>query len=170
MYYCDVEKDCPQADGDEPAGEWAITHDSAHDVLVNKKSNAMLVFPLCPSSAVVSQSSSISFHRVQGCSICTCQFRVLVPGVSLQLLASLCSLFHDQTPKKDILSVQRDWNAKVGKNTIENWQGICGPFCNDDTNERGIRLLEFATFNVPVLANTSGHHKASRRWTWHSPN
>ena len=31
-------------------------------------------------------------------------------------------------------------------------------------------LLEFATFNDLVLANTFGHHKASRRWTWHSPN
>ena len=37
------------------------------------------------------QSSSISFHRVQGCSICTCPFRVLVPEVSLQLFVSLCS-------------------------------------------------------------------------------
>ena len=33
------------------------------------------------------------------------------------------------------------------KDASENWQGICGPFCNDDTNERGIRLLEFAIFN-----------------------
>ena len=31
-------------------------------------------------------------------------------------------------------------------------------------------LLEFATFNDFVLANTFGHHKAFRRWTWHSPN
>ena len=51
-----------------------------------------------------------------------------------------------------------------------NWQGICGPFCNDDTNERGLRFLVFATFNDLVFANTSGRHKASRRWTWHSPN
>ena len=35
---------------------------------------------------------------------------------------------------------------------------------------RGLRLLELATFNDLVLANTSGHHKASKRWTWHSPN
>ena len=66
--------------------------------------------------------------------------------------------------------VQGDWNAKVGRNACENWQAICGPFCFDDTNERGLRLLEFATFNDLVLANTFGHHKASRRWTWHSPN
>ena len=76
----------------------------------------------------------------------------------------------DQTPKKDILVVQADWNTKVGRDACGNWQGICGPFCNDDTNERGLRLLEFATFNDLVLTNTFGHHKASRRWTWHSQN
>ena len=47
----------------------------------------------------------------------------------------------DHTPKTDILVVQGDWNAKVGKDACGNWQGICGPFCNDDTNERGLRLL-----------------------------
>ena len=77
---------------------------------------------------------------------------------------------NDPKPKEDILVVQGDWNAKVGKDACGNWQGICGPFCNDDTNERGLRLLEFAIFNDLVLANTLGHHKASRRWTWHSPN
>ena len=32
--------------GDEPAGDWVTSHDSVHDVLVNRKSNAMLVFIL----------------------------------------------------------------------------------------------------------------------------
>ena len=76
----------------------------------------------------------------------------------------------DQTPKKDILVVQGDWNAKVGGDACGNWQGICGPFCNDDTNERRLGLLEFATFNDLVLANTFDNHKASRRWIWHRPN
>ena len=58
-----------------------------------------------------------------------------------------------------ILVVQGDWNAKVGKDACGNWQGICGPFCSDDTNERGLRLLGFATFNDLVLANTFDHHK-----------
>ena len=44
----------------------------------------------------------------------------------------------DQTPKKYILVVQGDWNAKVGRDACGNWQGICGPFCNNDTNERGL--------------------------------
>ena len=44
--YCDVERDGPQVDGDEPAGDWATSHDCFHDVLVNKKSSAMLMFIL----------------------------------------------------------------------------------------------------------------------------
>ena len=55
----------------------------------------------------------------------------------------------DQTPKKDIL--------------------VCAPYCNVETNERGLRLLEFATFPNLVLTNTFGPHKPSRRWTWHIP-
>ena len=75
----------------------------------------------------------------------------------------------DQTPKKDILVVQGDWNTKVGKDACGKRQGICGPFCNGDTNERGLRLLEFATYNNPVLANAFGLQKASRKWTWPTP-
>ena len=60
----------------------------------------------------------------------------------------------DQTPNKSIFVVQGDWNAKAGKDACENWQDICGPFCNDDTNERGLRLLEFDTLKDLVLANT----------------
>ena len=76
----------------------------------------------------------------------------------------------DKTLKKDILVVQGDWNAEVGKDACGNWQGICGPFSIDDTNEMGLRLLEFANFNDLVLANTFDHHKATRRWIWHSLN
>ena len=56
----------------------------------------------------------------------------------------------DQTPRKGILAVQGDWNAKVGKDTCVNWQGICGPFCDNDTNERGLRLLEFGRDNITI--------------------
>ena len=67
----------------------------------------------------------------------------------------------DQTPKKDILVVQGDWNDEVGKDAQAD--------CNVETNERGLRLLEFATFNNLILTNTLGPYKPSRRWTWHSP-
>ena len=46
LYDDDVEKNCPQADGDEPAGDWATSFDCVHDVLVNGTSNAMLMFVL----------------------------------------------------------------------------------------------------------------------------
>ena len=76
----------------------------------------------------------------------------------------------DQIPKKDILIVQGDWNAKMGKDACKNWKYTCGLYSNNETNERGLRLLEFASLNDLKLANTFGPHKASSRWTWHSPN
>ena len=75
----------------------------------------------------------------------------------------------DQTPKQDILVVQGDWNAKVGEDAQEDCGKVCGPFCSPETNDRGLKLLDFATYNNHVLANTLGNHKSSKRWTWHSP-
>ena len=75
----------------------------------------------------------------------------------------------DQSPKKDILVVSGDWNAKVGEDAFKNWKGTCERYSNPETNERGLRLLEFACYNDLVLANTLGKHKVSRSWTWHSP-
>ena len=75
----------------------------------------------------------------------------------------------DQTPKKDILVVQGDWNAKVAKDAQADWGEVCEPYCNVEANERGLRLQESATYNNLVLTNTLGPHKPSRRWTWYSP-
>ena len=50
-----------------------------------------------------------------------------------------------QTPKQDILVVQGDWNTKVGEDAQEDWGEVCGPFWNLETNDRGIKLLDFAT-------------------------
>ena len=83
-----------------------------------------------------------------------------------------------KTPKKDILVVQGDWNAKVGKDVQADWGDVCEPYCNVETNERGLRLpelatltslvllLELATLNSLVLTNSLVPHKPSRRWTW----
>ena len=75
----------------------------------------------------------------------------------------------DQIPKRDIIVVQGDWNAKVGENAHKDWDGVCGRYCNKESNDRGLRLLEFASLNNFKIANTFGPHKPSRRWTWHSP-
>ena len=74
-----------------------------------------------------------------------------------------------RVPKKDFVIVQGDWNAKIGSDAYKDWGGVCGPYANTDTNERGERLLEFASLNGLVVTNTLGPHKHSRRTTWHSP-
>ena len=71
--------------------------------------------------------------------------------------------------KAGIVVIQGDWNAKVGEDAQWDWGEVCGPFCNPETKNRGLKLLDFATYNKIVLANTLGNHKPSRRWTWHSP-
>ena len=43
------------------------------------------------------------------------------------------------------------------------------PFCNPETNDRGLKLLDILTYKTLVLANTPGNHKPSRKWTWHNP-
>ena len=75
----------------------------------------------------------------------------------------------DQTPKKDILVVQGDWNAKVERDAQADCGDVFGTYCKAETNERGLRLLEFETFNNLVLTNTLRPHKPSRKWTWHKP-
>ena len=65
MYYCDVEKDCTQADGDEPAGDWVTSHESVHNVLVNEKFSAILVVILFST-----QENLVSF-------LCCCVAKVL---------------------------------------------------------------------------------------------
>lgn len=62
-------------------------------------------------------------------------------------------------PRKDIFIVQ-------GAQT--DWNGTCGAYCNEISNDRGLKLLEFATYSNLVLANTLATHKPSRKWTWHS--
>ena len=48
-------------------------------------------------------------------------------------------------PKTNIPAVQRDWNAKMGKDAQADWGDVFGPCCNAETNEGGLRLIEFAT-------------------------
>ena len=55
------------------------------------------------------------------------------------------------TPKKDVLFITRDWNAKVGSQEIP---GVTGKFGFGVQNEPGQRLTEFLQENTPVIANT----------------
>ncbi|KAL8601188.1 hypothetical protein ACOMHN_002995 [Nucella lapillus] len=70
-------------------------------------------------------------------------------------------------PKKDLL-VRGDWNATVGEDAYEQWTGTVRRYGLAETNDRGYRLLEFASSHKLTLANTWFPHKIPRRTLWHS--
>ena len=55
------------------------------------------------------------------------------------------------TPKKDVLFIIGDWNAKVGS---QETPGVTGKFGLGIRNEEGQRLIEFCQENTLVIANT----------------
>ena len=55
------------------------------------------------------------------------------------------------TPKKDVLFIIGDWNAKVRSQEIP---GVTGKFGLGVQNEAGQRLTEFCQENALVIANT----------------
>ena len=55
------------------------------------------------------------------------------------------------TPKKDVLFIVGDWNAKVGS---QETPGVTGKFGLGMWNEAGQRLIEFCQENVLIIANT----------------
>ena len=59
--------------------------------------------------------------------------------------------FLELTPKKDILFIIGDWNAKVGS---QETPGVTGIFGLGIRNEAGQRLIEFCQENALVIANT----------------
>ena len=64
----------------------------------------------------------------------------------------------EHTPKKDILFIIGDWNAKVGSQETPRMQ-----------NEAGQRLIEFFQENALVIANTHFQQHKRRLYTWTSP-
>ena len=55
------------------------------------------------------------------------------------------------TPKKDVLFIIGDWNAKVGSQEIS---GVTDKFGLEIQNEAGQRLTEFCQENTLAIANT----------------
>ena len=59
------------------------------------------------------------------------------------------------TPKKDVLFIIGDWNAKVGS---QETPGVTSKFGLGVWNEAGQRLIEFCQENALVIANTLFHN------------
>ena len=66
------------------------------------------------------------------------------------------------TPKKDVLSIIGDWNAKVGSQEIPR---VTGKFGLGIQNEAGQRLTEFCQRNALVIANTLSQQHKRRLYT-----
>ena len=70
------------------------------------------------------------------------------------------------TPKKDVLFIIGEWNAKVGS---QETPGVTGKFALGMQNEAGQRLIEFCQANTMVIANTLFQQHKRRLYTWTSP-
>ena len=71
-----------------------------------------------------------------------------------------------QKPKKDVVFIIGDWNAKVGNQEIP---GITGKFGLGVQNKVGQRLTEFCQENALVIGNTLFQQHKRRLYTWTSP-
>ena len=69
------------------------------------------------------------------------------------------------TPKKDVLFIIGDWNAKVGSQEIPR---VTGKFGLGVQNEAGQNLTEFCQENALVIANTFFQQHKRRLYTWTS--
>ena len=70
------------------------------------------------------------------------------------------------TPKKDVLFIIGDWNAKVESQEIP---GVTGKFGLRVQNEAGQKLIEFCQENTLVIANILLQQHKRRLDTWTSP-
>ena len=70
------------------------------------------------------------------------------------------------TPKKDVLFIIQDWNAKVQS---QETPGVTGKYGLGIQNEAGQRLIEFFQEDTLVISNTLFQQHKRRLCTWTSP-
>ena len=70
------------------------------------------------------------------------------------------------TPKRDVIFIIGDRNAKVGS---QETPGVTGKFGLGVQNEAGQRLMKFCKENALVIANTLFQQHKGRLYTWTSP-
>ena len=67
-------------------------------------------------------------------------------------------------PKRDMLLVMGDFNARVG-NDSNAWQDTIGRFGPEKQNGHGVKLLDFCAFNSLVVTNTLFQHRSCQQQT-----
>ena len=118
-------------------------------IIVNKRTlNAVLGYSL-------KNNRMISVHfRGKPSNITVIQVYALTSNAEEAEVEQFCEDLQDLlelTPRKDVLVIIADWNAKVGGQEIP---GVTGKFGLGMQNEAGQRLIEFCQGNALVIANT----------------
>ena len=72
----------------------------------------------------------------------------------------------DTVPRRDVLIIMGDWNAKIGDKAID---GISGTHGLGDRNEAGERMIELCEANQLIVTNTRFKQPIRRLYTWTSP-
>ena len=109
--------------------------------------------------------------RLQGKQFNITVIQVYVPTINAEE-AEVEQIYEDLqdlpelTPKKDVLFIIGDWNAKVGS---QETPGVTGKFGLGMRNEAGQRLIKFCQENALVIANTLFQQHKRRLYTWTSP-
>ena len=105
---------------------------------------------------------SITVIQVYAPSLCLCYVEEAKVERFYEDLQDLLELI----PKKDVLFIIGDWNAKVGS---QETPGVTGKFGLGVQNEAGQRLTEFCQENALVIANTLFQQHKRRLYTWTLP-
>ena len=71
--------------------------------------------------------------------------------------------FLELIPKRDVLFIIGDWNAKVGSQELP---GVTGKFGLGIQNETRQRLTKFYQENLLVIADTLSQQHTRRLYTW----
>ncbi|XP_058453484.1 craniofacial development protein 2-like [Malaya genurostris] len=75
---------------------------------------------------------------------------------------------YDRCPRHDIKIVIGDFNAQVGQEV--EYRPVVGRFsAHQQTNENGLRLIDFATSKNMAIKSTFFQHRLLHRYTWRSP-
>ena len=89
----------------------------------------------------------------------------LCPYHQCQRSWSRSVLWRPTTPKRNVLFITGDWNAKVGSQDVPGVTGKCGL---GEQNEAGQRLTQFCQENMLVIANTLFQQHKRQLYTWTS--
>ena len=74
-----------------------------------------------------------------------------------------------QVPKRDMLLVMGDFNAKVGRREPSTMSSAVGLYGLGETNEASEQLEDFSLEHEMALVNTMFKHHPRRLYTWASP-